>query len=128
MPERQSVRPTRTVLGEKGEALAVGFLKAKGYKILERNFRGATGEIDIIARESQTLVFVEVKTRDSVGFGTAKWAVDRKKQRKVSMAALEYLNRREWGDRPARFDVVTVDFSPAGPQVELFRNAFDLAY
>jgi putative endonuclease len=118
----------RSALGERGEALAVEVLKAKGYRIIERNFRGSVGEIDIVAREAQTLVFVEVKTRETDRFGTAKWAVDRKKMRKVSMAALEYLNRKSWGDRPARFDVVAVDFSPAGPQVELYRNAFDLAY
>ena len=65
-------------LGARGEALACTLLEEKGYKIIERNFKTPIGEIDIVAREGQTLVFVEVKTRESTAFGSAKWAVDRK--------------------------------------------------
>ena len=119
---------TRSQLGGRGEDLAAGFLKAKGYVLLERNFRSPVGEIDIVAREAQTLVFVEVKTRETDGFGSAKWAIDQKKRRKVSMAALAYLNKKGWGEKPARFDVVAVDMTQGGPRIELYRNAFDLAY
>ncbi|MBI5582622.1 MAG: YraN family protein [Deltaproteobacteria bacterium] len=118
----------RSDLGGRGEDLAVGFLKAKGYTILERNFRSSVGEIDIVAQEAQTLVFVEVKTRETDGFGSAKWAVDQKKRRKVSMAALAYLNQKARGERPARFDVVAVDITNGKPRIELYRNAFELAY
>jgi putative endonuclease len=120
-------KPT-SVLGARGEELAAKFLRAKGYAILARNFRSPVGEIDIVAREAQTLVFVEVKTREGGGFGSAKWAVDHHKRRKVSMAALAYLNLKGWVDRPARFDVVAVDMNPGGPLIELYRDAFELAY
>jgi putative endonuclease len=118
-------RPIPT-LGKRGEALACRLLKEKGYKIIERNFLTPIGEIDIVAREGQTLVFVEVKTRESDAFGSAKWAVDRRKQQKLSRVALYYLNLKAWQDRPARFDVVAVDMEPGGERIELFRNAFDL--
>jgi putative endonuclease len=118
----------RSDLGARGEELAVKFLRAKGYAILTRNFRSPVGEIDIVAREDRTLVFVEVKTRETDGFGSAKWAIDHHKRRKVSMAALAYLNLKGWADRPARFDVVAVDICAGEPQIELYRNAFDLAY
>ena len=119
---------TRSDLGGRGEDLAVAVLKAKGYKIIERNFRSPVGEIDIVALEAQTLVFVEVKTRGSGEFGSAKWAVDHKKRRKISMTALDYLNRKSWGDRPARFDVVAVDMTSGEARIELYRDAFELAY
>jgi putative endonuclease len=119
---------TRSDLGARGEELAVKFLRAKGYAILARNFKTPVGEIDIVGREAQTVVFVEVKTRETGRFGSAKWAVDHHKQRKVSMAALAYLNLKGWADRPARFDVVAVDMTPGGPMIELYRDAFELAY
>jgi putative endonuclease len=118
----------RTGVGRRGEDLAYEFLKKKGYEILERNFRSPLGEIDIIAREGKTLAFIEVKTRLTADFGTAKWAVGPRKQRKLSMVALEYLKRRSTSDQAARFDVVAIDFNQGQERVELFRNAFDLAY
>lgn len=118
----------RTGVGQRGEDLAYDLLKKKGYKVLERNFKSPLGEIDIIAREGKTLVFIEVKTRLSADFGTAKWAVGPKKQRKLSMVALDYLKRHSLSDQPARFDVVAIDLYQGQEKIELFRNAFDLAY
>jgi putative endonuclease len=69
-------------LGEQGEAIAVGHLKKAGYKIIETNYRTKLGEIDIIAKDKDTIVFVEVKARSSVHFGSPKWAVTPKKQKK----------------------------------------------
>lgn len=118
----------RIQVGRTGEELAFKLLKKKGYRILERNYKSPLGEIDIIAREGKTLVFVEVKTRSTADFGTAKWAVDSRKQRKVSMVALDYLKRRSLLEHPARFDVVAIDFDQEREKIELFQNAFDLAY
>jgi putative endonuclease len=118
----------RRGVGQRGEDLAYELLKKKGYVILERNFKSPLGEIDIVAREGKTLAFVEVKTRLSTDFGTAKWAVGPKKQRKLSMVALDYLKRRSFSDQAARFDVVAIDLNQGQEKVELFRNAFDLAY
>ena len=84
--------------------------------------------MDIIAREGKTMAFVEVKTRLSSDFGTAKGAVGPRKQRKLSMVALDYLKRNSLLEQPARFDVVAIDLDQGQEKVELFRNAFDLAY
>jgi putative endonuclease len=114
--------------GQSGEQLAVAFLEANGYTILERNFRTRLGEIDIIARHKGVLVFVEVKARRSRRHGDPKWALTPAKQRKISMTALVYLKRQGSTQVRARFDVVTVQRIDGRPQVELIRNAFELAY
>ena len=128
MRSTKQIKDPRTRLGRTGEDLAFKFLKRKGYHILERNYKSPLGEIDIIAREGRTLVFVEVKTRSTSDFGTAKWAVNIRKQRKVSLVALDYLKQRSLLDHPARFDVVAVDLDQEDKKIELFQNAFDLAY
>ena len=118
----------RSRVGRIGEDLAFELLKKEGYKILERNFKSPLGEIDIIAREGKSLAFVEVKTRLTSDFGTAKWAVGPRKQRKLSMVALDYLKRHSLLEQAARFDVVAIDLDHEQERIELFRNAFDLAY
>ena len=71
-------------IGKTGESIAVRYLRKQGYRIVEQNFRSKAGEIDIIAREKQSLVFVEVKTRSSRSFGSPKWAITPKKQKAIS--------------------------------------------
>lgn len=114
--------------GEKGESQAVRYLKKNGYKILEQNYRTPLGEIDIIAKEKDTIVFVEVKSRKSIRFGSPKWAVTAKKQRKISMVALYYLKTKKQTDAKARFDVVSVISNQDNPQIDVIKNAFELAY
>ena len=117
----------RSALGKTGEALAAEHLRQNGYTILQSNYRSRSGEIDIIARHGKTLVFVEVKTRQSRLFGTPAAAVTVKKQAQISRVALEYLARENLFDKPARFDVVAV-FAPVGekPEIEVITNAFEL--
>ena len=114
--------------GEKGEALAVQRLKKAGYKIIKTNYRNRLGEIDIIAKENDTIVFVEVKSRRSVNFGNPKQAITLQKQKKISMVALSYLKTMGLDTARARFDVVTVISNQDKPQVEIIKNAFELAY
>ena len=114
--------------GQKAEDMAVRYLKKRGYKILERNYRNRNGEIDIIARDGDALVFVEVKARRSERFGTAKAAVTIHKQRQVSKVALGYLKLTDQSGVKARFDVVTVDRREGRHAIHLIRNAFGLAY
>ena len=114
--------------GEKGETIAERLLKKKGYKILERNYRTKLGEIDIIAKDKKTIVFVEVKTRKSWQFGNPKGAVTPAKQRKISMVALQYLKTMNRHNTKARFDVVAVTATRDTPQIEIIKNAFELAY
>ena len=115
-------------IGKKGESVAVRYLKKQGYKIIQQNYRSKAGEIDIIARERKTLVFVEVKTRRSTSYGSPKWAVTPKKQKAISMAALYYLKMTDQTHADARFDVVSILAQGDEPRIELVRNAFDLAY
>ena len=115
--------------GEKSESIAARYLETKmGYKILEKNFRTKIGEIDIIAKDGGTLVFVEVKARRSSFYGNPKYAITFKKQKKISMAALYYLKTRKLSNTKARFDVVAINFSKKLPEIEIIKNAFELAY
>lgn len=119
----------RQQFGKTGEGLAARHLRGLGYRILARNYRNALGEIDLIADERGTLVFVEVKARRSARYGSPKHALTLRKRRKISMVALAYLKETGRSGAKARFDVVAV--SPAaggGSRVEVIRNAFELAY
>lgn len=118
----------RQQFGKKSETLAAWYLKKNGYKIIEQNFRTELGEIDIIAKEKKTIVFVEVKSRQSIRYGDPKWAVTLKKQRKISMVALQYLKSIRQLDARARFDVVAITSNRDEPQIEIVKNAFELAY
>jgi len=118
----------RQQFGKESELLAVRYLKKNGYKILEQNYRNKIGEIDIIAKEKETLVFVEVKARKTHIFGNPKWAVTPKKQRKISMVALYYLKITKQTHVKARFDVVALSSLTDNPQIEIIKNAFELAY
>jgi len=118
---------TRKVLGARGEDLAVRYLKKKGYKVIERNYRCQWGEIDLVAREGDTLVFVEIKSRSSSGFGLPQDAVNRFKQNKLIEVARAYVaERRLTEDITMRFDVVAVQLTPSGPDIELIQDAFQV--
>jgi putative endonuclease len=115
-------------VGRSGEDLAAEHLERQGYRILARNYRTRQAEIDIIARHRGVLVFVEVKARRGRGYGHPKWAVTPAKQRRISMAALAYLKKQRSMDIRARFDVVTVQAAASEPRIEVYANAFELAY
>lgn len=118
----------RQQIGEAGEKAVVSYLKKKGFKILEQNFTCPAGEIDIIVKDKKTIVFVEVKTRRSLSYGSARMAITPKKQRKISMAALYYLKTKHKMDQRARFDVVTVLATGEKQSIDHIQNAFELAY
>lgn len=119
--------PSGKDTGRKGEELAVRFLKKAGYRLVERNYRCCFGEIDIIAVDGGTIVFVEVKSRRTASFGEPQLAVGKEKQEKISRIALNYLQEKKMSTRNARFDVVAVKMLPAGNTLELIQNAFELA-
>jgi len=98
----------RINLGVQGEDLATDFFKTRGYTIPARNYRQKTGEIDIIARDGEVLVFIEVKTRSSLLFGQPYEAVTQKKQGQISRVALDYITRNKLHNQAMRFDVVSV--------------------
>ena len=115
--------------GALGEKLACRYLKRNGYKVLFRNFRGRSGgEIDVVCRDNDALVFVEVKTRGREDFGRPVEAVDREKRKRISRAALAWLRMLDNPDILFRFDVVEVIIAAdSKPRVELIRNAFPLS-
>jgi putative endonuclease len=117
----------RVTLGKTGEDLACRELKRRGYAILARRYRRRRGEIDIIARDGQTIVFVEVKARESREFGNAAEAVTALKRHRVTELAVDYMMRHHLADCPCRFDVVSIHFDAGVPVVEVIQNAFDAA-
>jgi putative endonuclease len=113
-------------LGERGEAAAERYLKRKGCRILARHVDQPLGEIDIIAVDGRTIVFVEVKTRKSSDAGHPTEAVDDRKQRRLTQAAVAYLKAHGLLQYAARFDVVAVTWPEKSgrPGIEHFPNAF----
>jgi len=108
-------------IGTEKEKLAGAYLESNGYEIIEYNFRCRQGEIDIIAKDGEYLVFCEVKYRSGMSKGTPFEAVDYKKQRIISRCALFYIAKRRIGDIPCRFDVVSV----TDKEIQVLKNAFD---
>lgn len=116
----------RQRLGIVGEELAVAALTARGYAILERRYTSDRGEIDIVAEDGDTLVFVEVRARATGEFGRAAESVTAAKQRQVTRVAIDYLARREFSHRPCRFDVVAIDRALEDrPEITIYSSAFD---
>ncbi len=107
-------------MGRVGEKKAVDFLKKKGYKILETNYKTHIGEIDVIAQDKDVTVFIEVKTRSGGEYGSPSQAVNSKKQEKYFKVATEYLIRNDKTDVPCRFDVVEIE----NGEINLIFDAF----
>ena len=114
----------RKPLGNRGEVVAARHLKGKGYKVLMRNFVTRTGEVDIVARQGDLLVFVEVKTRESAAYHQPHRQVTAGKQRRVKSAARAYMSHYDHTP-PHRFDVVSIVWPEDGePAIEHIVNAF----
>ncbi len=111
-------------LGRRGERAAEKYLRRSGYRIVARNFRAAGAEIDLVAMEAETLVFVEVKTRRSRDAGAPEEAVDERKQKQIRRAAEIFATRYRADEVEMRFDIVAVDASGRRLEIELLRNAF----
>jgi putative endonuclease len=112
-------------LGRRGESLAAELLRANGLIIVERNFRCRAGEIDVVALDGETLVFVEVRSRRGDVAGTPFESVDPRKQARVTRVARHFLAARGLADRDVRFDVVGVRFDRDPPALEHLRAAFE---
>lgn len=118
--------PTKT-LGQRGEAAAARYLRRRRYKILARSDKFGRGELDLVALDGKTIVFVEVKTRQSDVLGHPAEAVDHRKQLKLTRLATAFLKRHRLQECPARFDVIAILW-PADkwfPTIEHIKNAFD---
>jgi len=111
-------------LGKSGEDLAVSFLKKKSFEILERNYRFGHKEIDIIGKDKNTIVFIEVKTGRSKDFGSPHERVNLKKQKSMIEVAQDYIQKSNFRDVDFRFDVVAVSFEKGNRKIEHIKNAF----
>ena len=118
----------RIELGKLGEELAYKKIRRLGYRKIIRNFRCPLGEVDIIAKDGDTLVFLEIKTRKKGSLAYAKEAVDERKKRQLSKVALSYLKSNDLDNVKARFDVVAICLEGDEPEIELIKNAFNLTY
>ena len=117
----------RINLGKTGEDLACRELERRGYAIVARRWRQRRGELDIIARDGATLVFVEVKARDGRQFGAGAEAVTMAKQRTIVRLAEEYLLRNRLDDCACRFDVVSIRLEADRPVIDVYQNAFGVS-
>ncbi len=112
-------------LGPRGEKIAARFLKKLGYKIVSRNYESSAGEIDLIALDGDSIVFVEVKSRSSRSGADPETAVGWRKQQQLSRVAKYYLSSKNLSNRPCRFDVIGVLIQDGcDPDIEHFVNAF----
>jgi putative endonuclease len=127
LPALPPVTHRRVSLGKMGEDLACAELQRRGYAILARRYRRRGGELDIVARDGATVVFVEVKTRDGEAFGMGSDAVTALKRRRMTQIAIDYMMRHRLTGTACRFDVVSVRVDGDVPSVELVQNAFDAA-
>ena len=115
----------KQIVGKWGEDLACAELERRGYAIVARRYRRRGGEVDIIARDGRTVVFVEVKARESLEFGAGGEAVTFLKRRRLAAVALDYLARNRLTEAACRFDVVSVEIRDGAPVIEVYENAFD---
>jgi putative endonuclease len=122
---QKKVSDARQSVGRVGERLAANALEERGYRILERNFRCQSGEIDLVAQEGDDLVFVEVKTRRGTVCGLPEEAVNSRKARKLQEVAAYYLDAHQLPDCSWRIDVVAVQFSPSGrlEEIRIYQHA-----
>ena len=116
-------------LGDQGESVAAKYLEGRGFHILERQLRGRHGELDLIAVDGDTVVFVEVKTRATSIAGDPTEAVTAAKQKRITQSALAYLKRRQWLQRRTRFDVVSILWNgkDGHPEIRHYPAAFEAA-
>ena len=113
-------------LGRRGEWVALLLLLLKGYRLRDRNWRGAGGELDLVVERRREIVFVEVKARSTDLYGGAVGAVNARKQKNLTRVSSAYLSRFSLWDRPCRFDIITVERKSGFPfwSIRHYKNAF----
>lgn len=119
------MQDTKIEIGRRGEEAAVDFLKRRGYKIIEKNYKNKLGEIDIIAKDGDTLCFIEVKTRTNFKFGFPQEAITTFKQKKINKVALSYLKQYNLLNISSRFDIISVVLNNKQKfDIEIIKDAF----
>lgn len=114
----------KKLVGNKGENIAESYLKQKGYKIIQKNYRCRFGEIDIIAKDNDTIVFAEVRTRRNDNFGSPQDSITPAKIEKISKTSLYFIQEKKLEGFSYRFDFIAITFSQGKPNIEHIENAF----
>jgi putative endonuclease len=116
------------LIGKKGEDIAEKYLRRDGYRIIEKNYKTPSGEIDIVALDKGTIVFVEVKTRRSDDFGPPELSVNSRKRHKIIKAAFYFLSKKRIKDTPCRFDIVSItEFADRREkEIKIIKDAFEI--
>lgn len=115
-------------LGDRGEMLAAGYLCEHGYQVLDKKVRTSFGELDLVVRKNDMLVFVEVKTRSTLRLGLPEEAVDQAKQKQITKLAEWYLQKNKMSNERVRFDVIALLYDGvSAPQIRHIENAFEAA-
>ena len=115
----------RRTLGQKGEERALRYLKRRGYRHLESNFAVRGGEIDLIVQQGRTIVFVEVKTRETDAYASGEAAVNSTKRKKIEKAARHFIRAYKLHDSPCRFDIMALTWPTGGAcEIRHYENAF----
>lgn len=119
---------TTIFIGKKGEDTAERYLKKHGYRIIEKNYKTPSGEVDIVALDKGTVVFIEVKTRRSDEFGPPELSVNSRKRQKIIKAAFHFLSNKRIKDTPCRFDIVSITESAdrKDKEVKIIKDAFEI--
>jgi putative endonuclease len=123
-----SHKNSSTERGQEGERLASQYLSRQGFRILEKNWKSRRGEVDLIAQRKECLFFVEVKLRQSQGFGSALESIPPSKQRKMVSAALDYIQRRRIQEKDFKLAALLIDREESGFRVEFFEFPLDLPH
>jgi putative endonuclease len=118
---------TITSSGKQSERLACQYLEQQGLLLLEQNYHSYHGEIDLIMQDKQDIVFVEVRSRSSIAYGSALESINRPKMKKLIITALQYLQKKNWlYIKNSRFDIVTIDLANKVKHPKWIRNAFNI--
>ena len=115
----------KRLIGKLGEKLACKWYADRKYTLLTMNYRTRFGEVDIVAQYRNTVVFIEVKTRETDKFLSAREAVSYHKQKRIKAAAVEFIRKKGYDDYNVRFDVAEVYHPQNNPQINIIENAFE---
>lgn len=119
------MKDKRKSLGNWGEQIAKEFLLAEGYKLIAENWRNRSGEIDLIMQDGNIVIFIEVRTKESISFGIGVESITAQKRIKIREMAANFLQYKSWWDKPLRFDLITIDKNGSEYKITHLKNILE---
>ena len=121
------MKPDGRLFGQSAESIADEYLRKKGYRIIDRNVRSPSGELDLVARLGDTVVFIEVKARRTEKYGGVSYSINRRKEQRIIKLAAQYLAKHHLHGQPCRFDVILCKGGQTAPiEIEHIEDAFEV--